>query len=73
MAMDDTGKHAAVLGLGRSGEAAARLLLANGASARKSIADSQSTTSTRPWSSSRSGVDTAATGDATFWRIVIQQ
>lgn len=31
IAMDYTGKHAAVLGLGRSGEAAARLLLANGA------------------------------------------
>ena len=30
--MDYTGKHAAVLGLGRSGEAAARLLLASGAS-----------------------------------------
>ena len=29
--MDYTGKHVAVLGLGRSGEAAARLLLANGA------------------------------------------
>ena len=29
--MDYTGKHAAVLGLGRSGEAAARLLLASGA------------------------------------------
>ena len=31
MAMDYTGKHAAVLGLGRSGEAAARLLLESGA------------------------------------------
>ena len=29
--MDYTGKHVAVLGLGRSGEAAARLLLASGA------------------------------------------
>ena len=32
IAMDYTGKHAAVLGLGRSGEAAACLLLACGAS-----------------------------------------
>jgi UDP-N-acetylmuramoylalanine--D-glutamate ligase len=36
--MDYTGKHAAVLGLGRSGEAAARLLLASGA--RVTVLDS---------------------------------
>ena len=36
--MDYTGKHAAVLGLGRSGEAAARLLLDSGA--RVTVLDS---------------------------------